>query len=267
MVRSITIPFYYLVIFCITCIAISCKGPKQLYQDNLLFIDSTGVVNKTSINFEEPRIQLNDLLFIQVQTADARINALFNNTMQILNQPSSAALTQGYQVGIDSSINFPVLGKITAIGLSRNELENILVEKVSTYIKEKPSVQVRYLNYKVSVLGEVTRPGNYSFQTDRVSILDALSTAGDLTIFAKRNKIWLIREINQKRSFYFIDLQKSNSLDANTFYLKQNDVIYVEPNSKKFILADPTYNRTAQNISIGLSSVGLIIALVSLLRN
>lgn len=244
----------------------SCKGPKFLYSENLLFSDSSAVVAKNAINFEEPPIQFNDLLFIQVQTADQRVNELFNNNSQNINLQASSTLTQGYQVGIDSAINFPMLGKIKAFGLTRNQLENLLVEKVSLYIKEKPSVQVRFLNYRVNVLGEVARPGSYSFPSDRVTILDAIGTAGDLTLFARRNKVWLIREENKQRKFYFINLQKSETFDANTFFLKQNDIVYVEPTSKKFILADPTYNRTAQNISIGFSSIGLVIAIVSILR-
>jgi polysaccharide biosynthesis/export protein len=256
----------HLLVLLLSSMFFACKGPKMLYQENLLFKDSAEVVAQTQLAFREPVIQVNDLLFIQVQTADTRINALFNNNQQVMNQPSSAALTQGYQVGMDDHINFPVLGRIRVVGLTRQQLEGQLVDRVSEYIKEKPSVQVRYLNYKVTVLGEVQRPGTYSFPTDRVTILDALGMAGDLTIFARRNKVWLIREVNQKREFHFVNLQDSKSLAANTYFLQQNDVVYVEPTGKKFIMADPTYNRTAQNISIGLSSVGLIIALISLLR-
>jgi polysaccharide biosynthesis/export protein len=184
----------------------------------------------------------------------------------LVNQQSVTALLQGYQVGTDSTINFPMIGRIVVVGLTRRQLEMKIEEKVNAYIKEKPSVQVRFLNFKVNVLGEVTRPGSYSFQTDRVTILDALSMAGDLTIFSRRNKVWLIRETNQKRSFQFINLQDSNTFTSDNYFLKQNDIIYVEPSVKKFILSDPTYNRTAQNISIGLGATGLIVAIVSLLR-
>lgn len=243
----------------------SCKSPQQLYHENLLFTDSTAIINKVNIGFEEPRIQINDLLFIQVQTADARINSLFNNT-QVTTQSSSTALTQGYQVEIDSTISFPVLGKIKAAGLFRFDLENTLTRKVGEYIKEKPSVQVRYLNFKVTVMGEVPRPGSFSFATDRVTLMDALGMAGDLTIFSRRDKVWIIRENSGKRQFLFVNLQSSNTFNPDVYFLKQNDVVYVEPTRKKFIQADPSYNRTAQNISIGLSSVGLIIALISLLR-
>jgi polysaccharide biosynthesis/export protein len=259
--RSFLVAFGALVLFS------SCKGPKQLYQENLLFKDSSLVVAQTRLQFKEPTIEINDLLFIQVQTADARTNALFNNMQQVQSQTSSAALLQGYQVGVDSCINFPVLGKLNVAGLTRGAVETMLVSRVGEYIKEKPSIQVRFLNFKVNVMGEVARPGTYSFQTDRVTILDALGMAGDLGVFARRDKVWLIREVNQERKFYFINLQDSKTFLPETYFLKQNDVVYVEPTAKKFIQADPTYNRTAQNISIGLSSVGLIIALVSLLRN
>jgi polysaccharide export outer membrane protein len=244
----------------------SCKGPQQLYRDNLLLQDSVNVLQQTNIQFEEPRIQVSDLLYIQVQTADPRTNQLFNASQLTTLQTTTSALVQGYQVGADSSVSFPVLGKVRAAGLTRFELEGILTGKVAEYIKEKPSVQVRYLNFKITVMGEVTRPGSYSFPTDRVTVMDALGTAGDLTIFGRRNKVWIIRENEGKRRFLFVNLQNSATFNPNVYFLKQNDVVYVEPTQKKFILADPTYNRTAQNISIGLSSVGLIIALISLLR-
>lgn len=223
-------------------------------------------MQQTNIQFEEPNIQINDLLYIQVQTADPRTNQLFNVSQLNTMQSSTSSLVQGYQVGIDSTIAFPVLGKVKAAGLTRFQLESVLTARVAEYIKEKPSVQVRYLNFKVSVTGEVTRPGSYSFQTDRVSLFEALSTAGDLTIFSRRDKVWIIRETQGKRQFHFVNLQNSKIFNPEVYFLKQNDVVYVEPTQKKFIQADPSYNRTAQNISIGLSSVGLLIALISLLR-
>ncbi len=259
-VSKLLIPLLLAVLFT------SCGSPRKLYEENLYFKDSAAVVAQRNLAFREPTIEVNDLLFIQVQTADARVNALFNNNQQMQMQVNSAALLQGYQVGVDSAINFPVLGKIVVIGATRNQLETLLVNRVGEYIKEKPSIQVRFLSFKVNVLGEVARPGIYTFQTDRVTILDALGMAGDISLFGRRNKVWLIREVNQQRVFHFINLQDSKSFDAETYFLKQNDVVYVEPTEKKFIQADPTYNRTAQNISIGLSSVGLIIALISLLR-
>lgn len=246
-------------------IAASCRGPQQLYRENLLLQDSADVVQQTNIHFEEPKIQLNDLLYIQVQTADARVNQMFN-VSQLSTLQTTASLVQGYQVARDSSISFPVLGHVKAAGLTLFQLESNLTAKVGEYIKERPSVQVRYLNFKVTVMGEVTRPGSYSFPTDRVTVMEALGTAGDLTVFARRNKVWIIRENEGKRDFLFLNLQKSSTFNPNLYFLRQNDVVYVEPTQKKFIQADPTYNRTAQNISIGLSSVGLIIALISLLR-
>jgi polysaccharide export outer membrane protein len=247
-------------------LVVSCKGPQQLYQENLLFKDSAAVIGRTNIQFEEPKIQVSDLLYIQVQTADARTNQLFNSSQLSTVQGSTASLVQGYQVGSDSTLSFPVLGKLKAAGLSRFELEKELTTRVEEYIKAKPSVQVRYLNYKVTVLGEVQRPGSFSFPTDRVTIIDALGTAGDIGIFGRRDKVWIIRENSGRREFLFVNLQDSKTFNPQSYFLKQNDVIYVEPTSRKFIQADPTYNRTTQNISIGLSSIGLIIALVSLLR-
>ena len=173
----------------------SCKSPQRLYRENLLFTDSASVVTKKDIQFQEPKIQQNDLLYILVQTADARINLLFNPSQATAMQSNTASVLQGYQVGVDDSISFPVLGKVKAAGLARSELETALTNKVGEYIKEKPSVQVRYLNFKVTILGEVNRPGSFTFSTDRVTIIDALGMAGNLSVFGRRDKVWIIREV------------------------------------------------------------------------
>lgn len=244
----------------------SCKGPQMLYEENLLFKDSANLAQYSGIAFKEPPIQINDVLYVQVQTADLRTSQMFMPMQQSIQQQGSLAVLQGYQVGADSAISFPVFGKIKAVGLTRLQLEDILTERIGAYLKEKPSVQVRYMNFKVNVLGDVTRPGTYTFPTDRVSILDALGSAGDLTLFARRNKVWIIREENQKRVFKYVNLQKAESFNAENYFLRQNDVVYVEPNQKKFIQADPVYSRTLQNISIGVSSLSIAIALISLLK-
>ena len=125
-----------------------------------------------------------------------------------------------------------MIGSISTSGLNTNSLSNEIVEKLTPYIKN-PSVNVRILNFRVSILGEVTRPGTYTFLEERVSIPQALGQAGDLTINGDRNNILLIRDLDGNKTNKFIDLTKSDFINSSNFYLKQNDLLYIRPNNAK----------------------------------
>jgi polysaccharide export outer membrane protein len=138
----------------------------------------------------------------------------------------------GYLVGDDNSINLPLIGSISTSGLNTNSLSNEIVKKLTPFIKN-PSVNVRILNFRVSVLGEVTRPGTYTFLEERVSIPQAIGQAGDLTINGDRNNVLLLRDLDGNKTSQFIDLTKSDFINSSNYYLKQNDLLYVRPNNAK----------------------------------
>jgi polysaccharide export outer membrane protein len=189
----------------------------------------------------EPIIQKSDLLAIFVSSANAEASAMFNT----LSMPSQTAATSasstssisqsiGYLVAQDGNIQFPVLGKIQAAGLTKKQL----VDKIVTSLVDKkllvdPIVNISFLNYRVTVLGEVGRPTVISVANEKISLLEALGLAGDLTIYARRDNVLLIREENNKKIIRRINLNTDEIFKSPYYYLKTNDVVYVEPNKSK----------------------------------
>ena len=156
-------------------------------------------------------------------------------------------------------IEFPVLGQLKLGGMTRAEALTFIKEKLKPYINE-PIVNLRILNFKVTVQGEVANPGIFSINTERITLPEALSMAGDLTINGKRENVLIIREIDGKKSYHFVDLTKADFINSPFYYLSQNDVIYVEPNQTKI-----NSSVVGANISIILTSVSLLITIIALL--
>lgn len=139
---------------------------------------------------------------------------------------------RSYLIDNSGFVDFPIIGKIKLAGLTKSEANTLLVKKISDYITE-PTVTMRILNYKISVLGEVQSPGIIESKGERISFLDALAAAGDLTIYGRRQNILLIREIEGKKTYNRIDITSSDFLNSPFYYMAQNDVIYVEPNKTR----------------------------------
>jgi polysaccharide export outer membrane protein len=137
-----------------------------------------------------------------------------------------------YLIDAEGYIDFPVVGKIKLGGLTRNEAINKLTNVIKDYITN-PQINLRILNYKISVLGEVVRPGNFKISGERITLLEAISMAGDLTIYGNRGNILVIRELNGTKTFTRIDITKADFMNSPFYYLTQNDVIVIEPNKTK----------------------------------
>ncbi|MDD2584731.1 MAG: polysaccharide biosynthesis/export family protein [Bacteroidales bacterium] len=190
----------------------------------------------------EAKIMAKDVLTISVNTTVPEAGAPFNlgsnagsmvATPGAINTNIQGARLQTYIVDKEGNINYPIVGKVNLLGLTRVEAQELIKNKIHpAYITEVPIVNVRFDNYKVSVLGEVARPGQYTVTNEQCTIMDALAMAGDLTIFGKRENIMLIREDNNgRKSITRVNLQNPHQvLDPNIYYLQQNDVLYVEPN-------------------------------------
>ena len=187
------------------------------------------------------RIHPDDLLSIMVNSKDPELAQMFNLPMvsyQIANSNTGYAGGQnrvlGYLVDKEGNIDFPQLGVIKVQGMTRAELtkyiKNQLIEKG---LVKDPIVTIQFLNFKVSVLGEVNRPGTFEITSDRITLLDALSLAGDLTIYGQRENIKVVREENGERVVVSLDLRNKDLLSSPYYYLQQNDVVYVEPNATK----------------------------------
>jgi hypothetical protein len=208
-------------------------------------------------------IHTDDLLSIIVSCDDLESALPFNTPMIGLGREVNTTTTQqiprGYLVDKNGEIDFPVLGKIKVVGISRNDLAELLKEKLSVYLKN-PIVTIQFQNFKVTILGEVKNPGSYKVASERVSILDALGMAGDLGINGKRKNVLVMREQGDEKIFTRIDLTSSEFIDSPFFYLQQNDVVYVEPNKGR--IAGGSVSAFLPYI---LSSMSTIVALITLI--
>lgn len=203
----------------------------------------------------------NDNLYITVSALNADAVRIFNNPTIAYdaNIGSEVLNVSGYLVDERGEINFPVLGRITLGGLTKNQAVKLLQERISEYIVD-PRVNLRFLNYRVTVLGEVNRPGVYTSRDERVTLLDALGMAGDMTIYGKRNNILVYRASGDQTSFARLDITSPEILQSEYFFLQQNDVVYVQPNKTR--AGTSGYN---QNLTLGVSVLSLLVTVVALL--
>lgn len=177
---------------------------------------------------------------------------------------SGGAGIQNYLIDIEGNLNFPILGKLQVAGLKKNELIVLLKSKIYPYfMKEEPIITVRFANYKISVLGEVNRPGAYEVNNEKLDLFEALAMVGDLTIYGRRDNVLLLREDqNGNKTTYRIDLRDKRLIDSPYFYLQQNDVLYIQPNNPK---SRGSALGAAEALTI--SVVGTLISLTSLIIN
>ncbi len=184
-------------------------------------------------------IQPQDQLSIIVSHRESELAAMFNLRLaayqagsEITSGRSSTSRMLGYVVDNAGYINFPVLGPLYAAGKNRWELQEMIAEELeSQNLLKGAVVTVEFMNFKVSVLGEVSRPGTFNVNGDKISILEAISMAGDLGIYGRRDNVQVIREMNGKREVFVVDLRNSDLFNSPAYYLQQNDVIYVEPSN------------------------------------
>lgn len=217
-------------------------------------------------------LQPQDQIAIIVSCQDPQLTALFNLTYvsQVAgSQQESASATYGkvagYTVDSEGNINFPVLGKIHVAGLSREKIaQKITNELERKKLVKEPIVAVEFLSLHFSVLGEVSKPGRYSITKDRVTLLEALSMAGDLTIFGKRDKVFLSRQNQDSITTYQFDLRSTDMYLSPAFYIKQGDILYVEPNNVKANQSTVNGNSMSSvsmwvSIASFLTSIGVLI--------
>ena len=233
----------------------SCASRKKA----VYFQDEEGQVIKDSIINFEPQIQVGDLIAINVSAIDAEAALPFNLfETPVLANSLLNAMPITYLVNPDGIIQFPVIGDLEVGGLTTKELNTKLSKILESYIKN-PIVNIRLKNFKVTVLGEVLRPGSYPVGNERISIIEAIGMAGDLTIYGERKNVILIREKNGKRVTINIDLTNKQLFNSPYFYLSQNDVIYVSPNKTKI-----NSSAVGPNTSVVISSISIIISAIAI---
>lgn len=239
----------------------SCATQKQiLYFQNIDDVE----LKKLTTEYEAV-IKKDDRLVIVVSGADKMVCAPYNLTLADMGSGVSSASQNpensvlSYLVDSEGNIDFPILGKIHAEGMTRNQLAEHLRTEIGKDVKD-PIVYVAFKNYKITILGEVRTPGTFTFDSEKVTLLQALGRAGDLSLTAKRDGILLLREENGEIHHYRIDLKTANTLHQPEYYLQQNDVIYVPASATRVMSAT-----AATGIwSAALSSIGTTISVVTL---
>lgn len=210
----------------------------------------------------QTKIQPDDVLMIVISSENPEVAAPYNLKVVALQSNSEESVqaqrTQTYIVDVEGNIEFPVLGKVNLGGLSKENAIKHIKDLLKDHVKDAV-VNLRILNYKISVLGEVKNPGTFSIPSERVTILEALGKAGDLTIYGKRKNVLLIREENGVKSTYRIDLTKTDFINSPYYYLAQNDVLYVEPNKTKV-----NSSAVGPNIALGISALSLVVTIIAL---
>ena len=219
----------------------------------------------------DARIMPKDLLTIVVSCTNPELAIPFNLTVAsnagIAVSTSSYVTTQPvlqpYLVDNEGNINFPVLGELKLGGLTKREAERLIIDKLKPYMKETPIVTVRMVNYKISVIGEVTRPGTFTISNEKVNLLEALAMAGDMTVYGLRDNVKLIREdANGKQQIVTLDLNKAETILSPYYWLQQNDIVYVTPNKAKARNSD-----VGNSTSLWFSATSILVSIVSLLVN
>ena len=217
----------------------------------------------------DAKIMPKDLLTITVNTTDPQAAAPFNLTTQTAANVAQSANTysqptlQQYLVSNEGMIDFPVVGRMKVGGLTKNEAEDMIRESLKPYLREVPIVTVRMANYKISVLGEVARPGTFTVSNEKVNILEALAMAGDMTVYGVRDSLKLIREDETGlRQIISLNMNNADLVLSPYYYLKQNDILYVTPNKTKAKNSD-----IGNSTTLWFSATSILISLASLMWN
>jgi len=248
----------YVAIFASSCVS----NKKIAYFQDIQSVDKAQLEN--AAKFTEPVIQTDDILSINIFTLNQQSGAIVNqaSAAPILggSATTSTSTTQvpGFLVDKNGEIELSLIGKIKVAGLTTYEARELIRQKVST-IYQQPNVQLRFANFKVSVLGEVNAPSTYTLPNEKVTIMDVLSLAGDLTIYGRRENVLIVRDNDGKKEYARLDLNSSNIFNSPFYYLKQNDVVYVEPNKRRVSASNSAQIQTIGVLASVLSVIVLAI--------
>ncbi|MCW5515575.1 polysaccharide biosynthesis/export family protein [Muriicola sp. Z0-33] len=209
-----------------------------------------------------PKFKVDDLVSIYISTLDNEASAPFN-LFRGASEGGIRAEQVDYLVDEQGEIDFPVVGKVKIAGLSPEETRVMLRERLSEYLKD-PIINIRLRNFSITVLGEVKRPGTYPVVGEKITVLEALGLAGDLTIKGQRENIMVIRDFDGTKVYTRLDLTRKEALSSPVYYLTQNDVVYVEPNQSA-ITSSSLDNRAT--IAISIASILITSTVILITRN
>jgi polysaccharide biosynthesis/export protein len=214
----------------------------------------------SNVPIPESIIHPNDILSISVTSLNPLATEIFN----IHSSNTNSETANGYLVNDDGNIQFPMLGTLKVSGLTKKQLQDDIASQLTQRkLLTDPIVSIRFLNYKVTVLGEVGKPSVITIPNEKISLLEAIGLAGDLTILARRDNVLIIREENNQKIFARINLNSNEIFRSPYYYLKSNDVVYVEPNKDRISSAKVT----PKWLPYTLSGLSIVIGLATLLKN
>lgn len=227
-------------------------------QRNLVYFSDLSELAKDQISSAEAelKIQKNDRLSISVNSLNPESNELFIKTTTRTNTEESRSV-QSYPVDHQGMVTLPLSGSIKLEGLTIEDAQTLITQSLSQYMKS-PIVEVQLLNFKVTVIGEVNQPASFTVNSTQLNLLEALGMAGDMTVYGKLENVLVIREINGMRSMVRLNLNKKDVFQSPYFHLKQNDIVYVEPDKSKEKEYSPN-NRALPIITACISAVAVLL--------
>ncbi len=242
----------------------SCKAPTDV-----VYFQGSKDLEKVPLKQDfVPTFKVDDIISIFVSASDMDAARPFNLMQGVsLGGDSASAPSAGsnveptYLIDQEGNIEFPVIGKLKISGLTRIQVKELIREKLKAFIND-PIITVRLKNFKITVLGEVRTPGSFTIPNDRITVIEALGLAGDMTIRGKRTNIIVIKENNGENTYHRLDLTSKKVFDSPAYFLAQNDVLYVEPNEAQVKSSSVTSTNKANLV---LSAIGILLAGISIL--
>ena len=235
--------FFGLKILAIVVLFSSCISQKKIKYMQPAHEDSTNRALFQTPEFQEYHLGVGDNLYIKVQSLDPKSNEFFNQESKnrTSNYNDASIYLESYNVDLEGNIYFPFIGPIYVLGLTVDQTKVEIEKVMNKYLKET-SIVVKLVNFNITFIGEVRRPGEYKIYQDKINIFEAVSLAGDITDYGNRNEVKLMRMTDDGMALHIIDLTKEDILESPYFYLKPNDVIYIEPlKGKQFAFATFPY--------------------------
>lgn len=243
-------------LFVLTIFFASCTTTNKVAY----FQNSEDTTYKKLLSVVEAPLSNNDFISISISSLNAEASAIFNpitsNEAKIANNAVKTAQYVGYLINSNGEIEIPILGKIKAAGISKTQLKNQITKLITDgRLLKDPIVDIRHLNFEVTVLGEVANPSVINVPSEKISLVKALGMAGDITIYGKKDNVLLIREEDGVRKTRYINLTSKDFLNSDYYYLHPNDVVYVEPNKAKVAIS----GRSQQVLPLVLTSVSILV--------
>jgi polysaccharide export outer membrane protein len=249
----------------VICITSAFLISSCISSKNTTYFENLSSAKRSSLEavavFTEPVIQTDDILAVSINTIDPQSAAVVNQAGTTLAVPSTTGAgrdqVSGYLVDKNGEIELSLIGRVKVAGMTTFAAKEVIRKRASRDLKD-PNVTVRFANFKISVLGEVNKPTAYIVPNEKVSVLDVLSLAGDLTIFGRRDNVLVIRDVNGKKEFGRLNLNSTDIFNNPYYYLKQNDVVYVEANKAKITTLNNGTRTTITLVVSALSAAALI---------